>query len=42
MVQLIAGVRYDSYKELQKRASEKDVSLAQAVREAIDLWLKQK
>lgn len=39
LVQLLANVRYDAYKDIQKKASEKVISMSQAVREAIDLWL---
>lgn len=42
LVQLIANVRYEAYKELREKASEKGISLSQAVREAVDLWLKTK
>lgn len=41
MVQLIASVRYEPYKQLQEKASKKGVSMSQAVREAVDLWLKE-
>lgn len=41
LVQLLANVKYDAYKQFREIAAGKDKSMSQAVREAIDLWIKE-